>query len=170
MKYFYTYVYVTVDESKVNQIYPKRKHRSVEWMHSDSPPFGKVRTKPSALKIMTSVFWDSNWLSAAWKWRYRYNCNTYLISNYAMLIRTQPCTRELFHSGVWNFGTTSLFFKFCSKWLSLVSKQERTSLENPLLNNLDLKALLNGSSELQRKEFYLESVKIVEQVNKCIGV
>lgn len=50
---------VTMDETWVHHYDPETKQASMEWRHSNSPPPRKFRTKPSAGKVMLSVFWDS---------------------------------------------------------------------------------------------------------------
>jgi len=49
---------VTGDETWVHYHQPETKKASQEWRHTSSPKPKKLRTKPSAGKIMLTLFWD----------------------------------------------------------------------------------------------------------------
>jgi hypothetical protein len=52
---------ITGDESRVHLYQPKPKRASVQWKHPSSPwtKRFKVKSMPSAGKVMLTVFWDS---------------------------------------------------------------------------------------------------------------
>lgn len=50
---------VTGDESWVHYYDPETKRDSMEWKHPESPPPRKFKVKPSAGKLLLSVFWDA---------------------------------------------------------------------------------------------------------------
>lgn len=49
---------VTSDETWVHHFTPESKESSKQWKHSTSPTPKKFRMRPSAGKVMASVFWD----------------------------------------------------------------------------------------------------------------
>jgi len=49
---------VTGDETWVHYLQPETKKASKEWHHTSSPKRKKFRTKPSAGKVMLTLFWD----------------------------------------------------------------------------------------------------------------
>ena len=50
---------VTGDETWLHHWDPDTKKESMQWKRPGSPPPKKFRTKPSASKVMATVFWDS---------------------------------------------------------------------------------------------------------------
>jgi histone-lysine N-methyltransferase SETMAR len=50
---------VTGDESWFHHFQPETKHHSMEWRHPTSPRKKKLKTVPSASKIIGTVFWDA---------------------------------------------------------------------------------------------------------------
>lgn len=50
---------ITMDESWVHHYDPETKEASKQWKHTDSPPPKKFKVRPSAGKVMLSVFWDA---------------------------------------------------------------------------------------------------------------
>ena len=50
---------VTGDETWLHHWDPDTKKESMQWKHPGSPPPKKFHTKPSASKVMATVFWDS---------------------------------------------------------------------------------------------------------------
>ena len=50
---------VTGDETWIHHWDPESKQESMQWKHRDSPPPKKFRTRPSAGKIMATIFWDA---------------------------------------------------------------------------------------------------------------
>ena len=50
---------VTVDESWIHHFYPEEKRLSMQQRHTSSPRPKKIKTMPSAGKILLTVFWDS---------------------------------------------------------------------------------------------------------------
>ena len=55
---FHTHL-VTGDETWLHHWDPDTKKESMQWKHPGSPPPKKIRTQPSASKVMATVFWDS---------------------------------------------------------------------------------------------------------------
>ena len=49
---------VTGDETWIHHWDPESKQESMQWKHRGSPPPKKFRTRPSAGKIMATIFWD----------------------------------------------------------------------------------------------------------------
>ena len=50
---------VTVDETWIHYYEPENKAQSRQWVGPGSPRPKKFRTKPSANKVMATVFWDA---------------------------------------------------------------------------------------------------------------
>ena len=50
---------VTGDETWLHHWDPDTKKEFMQWKHPGSPPPKKLRTQPSASKVMAMVFWDS---------------------------------------------------------------------------------------------------------------
>ena len=50
---------VTGDETWVHHYEPESKRQSMSWKHTDSPDTKKFKTRPSAGKLLLTVFWDS---------------------------------------------------------------------------------------------------------------
>lgn len=50
---------ITGDETWVHHFEPESKRQSMTWKHPDSPVPKKFKTRPSAGKLMLTVFWDS---------------------------------------------------------------------------------------------------------------
>ena len=50
---------VTVDETWVHYYEPENKAQSRQWVGPGSPRQKKFKTKPSAGKVMATVFWDA---------------------------------------------------------------------------------------------------------------
>ena len=50
---------MTVDETWVHYHEPENKAQSRQWVGSGSPRPQKVKTQPSAGKVMAIVFWDA---------------------------------------------------------------------------------------------------------------
>ena len=50
--------FITQDETWVHHFDPESKMQSKEWHRHGSPPPRKFKRRPSAGKVMTSVFWD----------------------------------------------------------------------------------------------------------------
>ena len=50
---------VTVDETWVHNYEPENEAHSRQWVGPESPWPKKFKTKPSAGKVMASVFWDA---------------------------------------------------------------------------------------------------------------
>ena len=51
---------VTGDESWVHHYEPETKRQSMEWKHPRSSTARKLRTGPSAGKVMATIFWDQD--------------------------------------------------------------------------------------------------------------
>lgn len=49
---------VTCDETWVHHFDPESKRQSLEWKHPESPVRKKFKSKPSAGKVLVTVFWD----------------------------------------------------------------------------------------------------------------
>ena len=50
---------VTGDESWIHHFDPEEKRLSMQYRHTSSPHLKKIKTMPSAGKILLTVFWDS---------------------------------------------------------------------------------------------------------------
>ena len=50
---------MTGDETWIHHWDPESRQDTMEWTDHNSPPPKKVRTQPSAAKIMVTIFWDS---------------------------------------------------------------------------------------------------------------
>ncbi|GBO24135.1 hypothetical protein AVEN_241610-1 [Araneus ventricosus] len=48
----------TGDETRVHHVTPETKKESRSWRCPSSPPHKKIKTVPSAKKVMATVFWD----------------------------------------------------------------------------------------------------------------
>jgi histone-lysine N-methyltransferase SETMAR len=50
---------VTGDETWIHHYEPESKRQSMEWKHPQSPTKEKLKSQPSAGKLMLTAFWDS---------------------------------------------------------------------------------------------------------------
>jgi len=56
---------VTGDESWFHHFERETKQQSMEWHHLHFPSKKKAKTVPSAVKVMGTIFWDTEWLILA---------------------------------------------------------------------------------------------------------
>jgi len=75
----------TGDETCVHLHQPKTKKTSKEWRHTYSPKLKKIRTQPSAGKVMLTVFWDER--GVIWE-HYMPRGNTVTSATYADLLKS----------------------------------------------------------------------------------
>jgi histone-lysine N-methyltransferase SETMAR len=57
-EHFFNYV-IIADETWIHHYDPESKHQSMYWKDPASPSSKKIKTQPSARKVMLTVFWDS---------------------------------------------------------------------------------------------------------------
>jgi histone-lysine N-methyltransferase SETMAR len=55
----FIYRIVTQDETWIHHFDPESKKQNMQWKHPGAPPTKKFKRVPSAGKVMTSIFWDS---------------------------------------------------------------------------------------------------------------